>query len=154
MKLQIVSLLLQITIYTETPVSSFLQIGFNLFTNSGSPFLVIQDRRFYKYRLINFELSATYYWFIFRQCFYFPALTDLYHLAIFLPQKGLDGSSFSLSPCLNLLLTDFRLEMTRNPKSSRVKNKSKTSSVKQEETGLASWILLSVENICRATDQS
>ncbi|HOY84951.1 MAG TPA: hypothetical protein PLQ80_06615 [Candidatus Syntrophosphaera sp.] len=38
-KLQIVSLSLQIAIFGETPVSPFLQIGFNLFANPVSTFL-------------------------------------------------------------------------------------------------------------------
>ena len=40
-KLQIVSLSLQIAIFGETPVSPFLQIGFNLFANVVSPYLQI-----------------------------------------------------------------------------------------------------------------
>jgi hypothetical protein len=40
-KLQIVSLSLQIAVFGETRVSTFLQIGFNLFANPVSTFLQI-----------------------------------------------------------------------------------------------------------------
>lgn len=40
-KLQIVSLSLQIAVFGETPVSPFLQISFNLFANPVSTFLQI-----------------------------------------------------------------------------------------------------------------
>ena len=44
-KLQIVSLLLQIAVLGETPVSTFLQISFNLFANPVSTFLQIWVER-------------------------------------------------------------------------------------------------------------
>jgi len=47
-KLQIVSLSLQIAVFSETLVSPFLQIGFNLFANSVSTFLQIWCHRFCK----------------------------------------------------------------------------------------------------------
>jgi len=47
-KLQIVSLSLQIAGFSETPVSPFLQIDFNLFANSVSTFLQIWYHRFCK----------------------------------------------------------------------------------------------------------
>lgn len=40
-KLQIVSLSLQIAVFSKTTVSTFLQIGFNLYANPVSPFLQI-----------------------------------------------------------------------------------------------------------------
>jgi len=47
-KLQIVSLSLQIAVFSETPVSPFLQIGFSLFANPVSTFLQIWYHRFFK----------------------------------------------------------------------------------------------------------
>ena len=54
-KLQIVSLPLQIAVISETSVSTFLQIGFNLFANPVSPFLQIWYHPFCKF---SFNLFA------------------------------------------------------------------------------------------------
>ena len=48
MKLQIVSLSLQMAVFGETPVSPFLQIGIKVSANPVSPFLQIQYHRFCK----------------------------------------------------------------------------------------------------------
>ena len=47
-KLQIVSLSLQMAVFGETPVSPFLQIGIKVSANPVSPFLQIQYHRFCK----------------------------------------------------------------------------------------------------------
>jgi len=54
-KLQIVSLSLQIAVFGETPVSPFLQIGFNLFANLVSRFLQIQFQPFCKFNSLWIE---------------------------------------------------------------------------------------------------